>query len=93
VVFREAAKKDAKFIEWKAVDGKFEVSLRKNSVFHAINKMGKFILLYRGEFSWTNSGIIFPLEIKGLIVRIFRPDFALTIKGSGQINFSCLEFR
>ena len=52
-VFRETAIKDAKFIEWNAVDGKFEVSLRKNAVSQAINKMGKFILLYRGEFSWN----------------------------------------
>ena len=52
-VFRETAKKDAKFIEWKAIDGKFEVSLRKNAVSQAINKMGKFILLYRGKFSWN----------------------------------------
>jgi transposase len=51
-VFRETAKRDAKFIEWKVSDGRFEVSLRKNAVSHAINKMGKFILLYRGEFSW-----------------------------------------
>jgi len=52
-VFRETAKRDAKFIEWKAVDGKFEVSLRKNAVSQSINKMGMFILLYRGEFSWV----------------------------------------
>jgi transposase len=51
-VFRETAKRDAKFIEWKAVNDRFEVSLRKNAVSHAINKMGRFILLYRGEFSW-----------------------------------------
>ena len=52
-VFRETAKRDAKFIDWKAVDGKFVVSLRKNAISQAINKMGKFILLYRGEFSWV----------------------------------------
>jgi len=51
-VFRETAKRDAKFIEWKAVNGKFEVSLRKNAVSQAVNKMGKFILLYSGKFSW-----------------------------------------
>jgi transposase len=51
-VFREIAKRDAKFIEWKAVNGRFEVSIRKNDVSQAINKMGKFILLYRGDFSW-----------------------------------------
>lgn len=51
-IFRETAKRDARFIEWKVADGKFEVSLRKNAVSQAVNKMGKFILLYRGEFSW-----------------------------------------
>ena len=51
-VFREIAKRDAKFIEWKAVNGRFQVSIRKNAVSQAINKMGKFILLYRGDFSW-----------------------------------------
>ncbi|OPY53003.1 MAG: Transposase DDE domain protein [Methanosaeta sp. PtaU1.Bin112] len=53
-VFRATAKKDAKFIEWKAVDGKFQVSLKKNTILQAVNKMGKFILLYRGEFSWID---------------------------------------
>jgi transposase len=53
-VFRETARKDAKFIEWKTDGKRFEVSLRKNAVSYAINKMGKFILLYRGEFSWED---------------------------------------
>jgi transposase len=52
-VFRATAKRDAKFIEWSAIDGRFQVSLRKNAVSQAINKMGKFILLYRGDFSWV----------------------------------------
>ena len=51
-VFRATAKKDAKFIEWDVVDGKFQVALRKNAISQAVNKMGKYILLYRGEFSW-----------------------------------------
>ncbi|MDF0591717.1 hypothetical protein P0O15_11165 [Methanotrichaceae archaeon Mx] len=49
-VFRATAKRDAKFIEWRAIDGKFHVSLRKNAASHAVSKMDKFILLYRGEF-------------------------------------------
>ena len=52
-VFRATAKKDAKFIEWEAIEGRFQVGLKKNAVYQAINKMGKFILLYRGEFSWV----------------------------------------
>jgi transposase len=51
-IFLETAKKDARFIEWRTVDGRFEVSFRKNAIAQAMNKMGKFILLYRGEFSW-----------------------------------------
>jgi transposase len=51
-VFKEIARKDARFIEWRTIDGKFEVALKKNAVSQAINKLGKFILLYQGEFSW-----------------------------------------
>jgi transposase len=51
-VFREIARKDARFIEWRTVDGKFEVALRKNAISQSINKLGKFILLYQGQFSW-----------------------------------------
>jgi len=51
-VFSEIARKDAKFIEWRTIDGKFEVALRKNAISHAVNKLGKFILLYQGQFSW-----------------------------------------
>ena len=51
-VFREIARRDARFIEWRTVNGKFEVELRKNAISQAINKLGKFILLYKGEFSW-----------------------------------------
>ena len=51
-IFREIAKKDARFIEWRTVDGRFEVTLRKNAISQAINKLGKFILLYQGQFSW-----------------------------------------
>jgi transposase len=51
-VFREIARKDARFIEWRTINGKFEVALKKNAISQAINKLGKFILLYQGEFSW-----------------------------------------
>ena len=51
-VFRATAKRDAKLIEWKAIDGRFQVSLRKCGR-PAINKMGKFILLYQGRVSWV----------------------------------------
>ena len=37
-VFRATAKRDAKFIEWNAIDGRFQVSLRKNAVSQAISQ-------------------------------------------------------
>jgi transposase len=51
-VFREIAKRDVRFIEWRIIDGKFEVALRKNAVSQAVNKFGKYILLFRGKFTW-----------------------------------------
>ena len=51
-VFKETARKDARFIEWQAIDGRFEIALKKNAVSQSINKLGKFVLLYQGEFSW-----------------------------------------
>ena len=52
IVFREIAKRDARYIECKIVNGRFDVEIRKNAVSQAINKFGKFILLYRGKFTW-----------------------------------------
>ena len=37
-VFREIAKRDAKFIEWKAGNGRFEVSIRKNAISQAVSQ-------------------------------------------------------
>jgi transposase len=51
-IFREIAKRDARYIEWRIVNGRFDVAIRKNAVSQAINKFGKFILLYRGKFTW-----------------------------------------
>ena len=44
-VFRATAKRDAKFIEWKAIDGRFQVSLRKNAVSQAISETNMSTLL------------------------------------------------
>jgi transposase len=51
-IFRETAKRDAKYIEWSLNEGRFDVSLKKNAISQRVNKMGKFILLYRGNFEW-----------------------------------------
>ena len=46
-VFRATAKRDAKFIEWKAVNGRFQVSLRKNAVSAAIIVFNTTSLTYQ----------------------------------------------
>jgi hypothetical protein len=57
-VFREILKqfskrkhKDLKFfLIWKVIDGRFDVSIKQNAVVQRMNKMGKFILFYSGDF-------------------------------------------
>jgi transposase len=52
IVFREIAKKDARYLKWKLESGKFQISPRKNAITQRVNKMGKFMLLYGGHFQW-----------------------------------------
>jgi len=54
VVFREIAKRDARYFEWSLNGNKFEISIRQNAVSQRVNKMGKFILLYRGNQTWDD---------------------------------------
>ncbi|MCL7415469.1 MAG: IS1634 family transposase [ANME-2 cluster archaeon] len=49
-VIKEVAKKDARYITWKVNGDRFEVELKKNSVSQRVNRMGRFILLYQGDF-------------------------------------------
>lgn len=51
-VFKEVTGRYQKYVAWSVVDNKFEVSIRKNAVSQHVNKMGKMILLYDGNFSW-----------------------------------------
>lgn len=51
-VFKEIAKKNAQYIDWKVNNNRFEVELKKNAVSQRVNRMGRFILLYRGNFGW-----------------------------------------
>ena len=52
-IFKECAGRYQKYISWSVVDRKFEVSIRKNAVSQHVNKMGKMVLLYDGNFSWN----------------------------------------
>lgn len=50
----ETAKKYVSYIEWKVVNQSFIVSLRKKAVSQRVNKMGKYILLYHGDYDWKD---------------------------------------
>ena len=51
-VFKETTKKNAQYIDWKVNNNRFEVELKKNAVSQRVNRMGRFILLYKGKFGW-----------------------------------------
>jgi transposase len=51
-VVKETARHFASYLDWKVVDKTFEVSIRKNAVSQRVNRMGLFILVFRGDFEW-----------------------------------------
>lgn len=40
------------YIKWKVVNSGFDVAIRPKAVSQRVNRMGKFIILYRGSFDW-----------------------------------------
>jgi transposase len=51
-VFKEKAQGFMNFFEWQVVDNRFEVAIKQNAVTQRMNKMGKYILFYSGNFDW-----------------------------------------
>lgn len=51
-VVKETARKFTPYLEWNVKESSFEVNNRKNAVSQRVNRMGLFILLYRGTFEW-----------------------------------------
>jgi len=51
-VFKEKANGFGNFLEWRVIDDRFDVSIKQNAVAQRMNKMGKYILFYSGEFDW-----------------------------------------
>jgi len=51
-VFREKARGFMNYFDWNVVDNRFEVAIRQNAVTQRVNKMGKYILFYSGDFDW-----------------------------------------
>lgn len=49
-VFKEKAQGFAKFFDWHVVDNRFDVAIKQNAVAQRMNKMGKYIIFYSGDF-------------------------------------------
>ena len=53
-VFLKYAGKLKPYLSWKVVDSRFVITVKENAVSQHVNKMGLFILIYRGDFSWDD---------------------------------------
>jgi transposase len=51
-VFKEKAKGFGNFFDWQVIDNRFDVAIKQNAVAQRMNKMGKYILFYSGDFDW-----------------------------------------
>ena len=51
-VFKDKAQGFGNFFDWHVVDNRFEVAIKQNAVAQRMNKMGKYILFYSGDFDW-----------------------------------------
>ncbi len=53
-VFEETARSYAPYLAWTVQENRFTISLRQNAISQRVNRMGKFLLLCRGEFGWED---------------------------------------
>jgi transposase len=51
-VFKEKAHGFGNFFDWHVIDNRFDVAIKQNAVAQRINKMGKYIMFYSGDFDW-----------------------------------------
>jgi transposase len=51
-VFKEKTHGFGNLFDWQVIDDRFDVSIKQNAVAQRMNKMGKYILFYSGEFDW-----------------------------------------
>jgi len=49
-VFKDKAQGFMNYFEWQVVDDRFEVAIKQNAVAQRMNKMGKYVLFYSGDF-------------------------------------------
>ena len=51
-VFKEKAHGFGNFFDWHVIDNRFDVVIKQNAVAQRMNKMGKYIMFYSGDFDW-----------------------------------------
>ena len=51
-VFKEKAHGFGNFFDWHVIDNRFDVAIKQNAVAQRMNKMGKYIMFYSGDFDW-----------------------------------------
>ena len=49
-VFKEKAQGFGNYFDWHVIDNRFDVAIKQNAVAQRMNKMGKYIIFYSGDF-------------------------------------------
>ncbi|MFW6122109.1 MAG: IS1634 family transposase [Petrotogales bacterium] len=78
VVFKVRAGDMASYYSWEVVDKHFKVEIKKKAVTQRVNKMGKFILFYRGACDWMKCLMVY--REKDIIEKAFER-FKRDLKG------------
>lgn len=78
-VFEEKAGSMANFISWKKDGDGFIVKARKNAVSQYVNRLGKYMLLYKGEVDWQECLSVY--REKDIVEKAFR-----TLKGDVEAS-------
>ena len=69
-VFKERAGDMASYYSWEVVDKRFKIEIKKKAVAQRVNKMGKFLLFYRGECDWMECLMVY--REKDIIEKAFE---------------------
>jgi transposase len=69
-VFKERAKDMANYYSWSLVNSYFKIKIKKNAVAQRVNRMGKYILFYRGKCDWMECLMVY--KEKDLIEKGFK---------------------
>lgn len=69
-LFKERAKDMANYYSWSLVDTHFKIRIKKNAVAQRVNRMGKFIIFYRGTYDWMECLMIY--KERDLIEKAFK---------------------